>query len=177
MPLSQQEKCMNYTVCDQVCILDVELLTLCLRPLYLPREFTNIIRCSGCVPPKANCKSTADVIAGSVSRLQSIHPHALVIRVGDFNLCTLDGVLPSFQQIVTCPTKQSTCAIAQWMTHTPRNVSLPWGGQITTSYITCPSTVKTQKCSTCQKAGHGMDYRCSRTAEKLLCLHRLACPL
>ena len=86
--------------------------------------------------------STADVIAGSVSRLQSIHPGARVIIVGDFNLCTLDGVLSSFQQIVTCPTKQSTCAIVQWMKHTPRNVSLPWGGQIKTSYISCPSTVK-----------------------------------
>ena len=67
--------CTNYTVCDQVCTPDVKVLTLSLRPFYLPREFTNIIMCSGYVPPKAKCNSAADVIAGSVSRLQSLTQH------------------------------------------------------------------------------------------------------
>ena len=63
--------------------------------------------CSGYVPSKANYKSAANVIAGSVSRLQTKHPDAPVITVGDFNTCTLNGVLPSFQQHVTCPTRHN----------------------------------------------------------------------
>ena len=39
-----------------------------------------------------------------MSRFQYKHPDAPVIIVGDFISCTLDGVLPSFQQHVTCPT-------------------------------------------------------------------------
>ena len=37
-----KEWCIDYTVCDQVCTPDVKLLTLSLRPFYLPREYTNV---------------------------------------------------------------------------------------------------------------------------------------
>ena len=69
-----KEWSIDYTVCDQVCTPYVELLTLSLRPFYLPREFTNIIMCSRYVLPKANCKSAADVIAESVSRSSQNNP-------------------------------------------------------------------------------------------------------
>ena len=65
----------------------------------------NIFMCCGYVPPKANCKSASTITTGLVSRHQS--KYAPVIIVGNFNSCTLDGVLPSYQKNVTGPTRHN----------------------------------------------------------------------
>ena len=98
--------CMNTKVHDRVCIPDIDLLSVTLRPFYLPREFTNIIVCSVYIHPAANATVAADTIAESVERLQTKYPNAPVLIMGDFNHCRLDRALPSLYQHVTCVTRE-----------------------------------------------------------------------
>ena len=99
--------CRNYTVRETVCIADVELLCLSLRPHYLPREFGNILICAVYVPPSGNAARAAIRIADCVHQQLLRTPGAPIVILGDFNHCKLELSLPGFEQYVTCNTRNN----------------------------------------------------------------------
>jgi hypothetical protein len=96
--------CSNVTVKEAFCHEDVELLSVALRPFYLPREFNQLFITVVYIHPKANVKTAADTVAGVMHRLAFQSPDAPSFIVGDFNKCRLNKVLPTFKQYVTCTT-------------------------------------------------------------------------
>lgn len=100
-----QKWCKNVTVRRQVCLPDIELLSVSLRPFYLPREFPQINVTVVYIHPKANPKNATDTISNVIHSLQSLSPEAPNIVLGDFNRCDLKKTLSSFYQYVNCPTR------------------------------------------------------------------------
>lgn len=96
--------CTNITVRERLCAPDVELLSVSLRPIYLPREFPQIFVTVVYIHPKADTKIAAETIFRVVQNLQSISPGAPNGILEDFNHCTLKGSLRNIYQYVTCPT-------------------------------------------------------------------------
>ncbi|KAL3984483.1 hypothetical protein ACER0C_016108 [Sarotherodon galilaeus] len=58
-------------------------------------------------PPSANADAACDSLHSVVSRLQTQSPRALLVISGDFNHASLDSTLPTFNQYVTCPTRDN----------------------------------------------------------------------
>ena len=58
------------------------------------------------IPPHADSREAASEIASEISTLESDHPDAVKIITGDFNSCTLYGVLPNYTQYVSCHTRE-----------------------------------------------------------------------
>lgn len=58
--------CTNYAVKDKVCSPNVELLSLSLRPFYLPRYYGKIFVCVVYIPPSGNAAKAASRIADCV---------------------------------------------------------------------------------------------------------------
>eukprot|EP00745_Piridium_sociabile_P040895 TRINITY_DN7963_c0_g1_i8.p1 TRINITY_DN7963_c0_g1~~TRINITY_DN7963_c0_g1_i8.p1 ORF type:complete len:536 (+),score=69.46 TRINITY_DN7963_c0_g1_i8:209-1816(+) len=97
----------NVCVKKRVCTHELELISVSLRPRYLPREFGRIF-VTVVYAPVFNQSSAAragQTIAAVVRDLQLISADAPCFIVGDFNHCNLRKVLPSFKQYVTCPTR------------------------------------------------------------------------
>lgn len=82
--------CRQHTLWKTVCNPDVELMCLSLRPLYLPREFGNIILCTVYVPPSGNATSAAAQITDCVHQQLLRTPEAPIFILGDFNHCKLE---------------------------------------------------------------------------------------
>jgi hypothetical protein len=97
--------CKDYIVRDRVCNEDIELLSLSLRPFYLPREFGHIFLTLAYIHPKANYNKAADIIKEHVSSLENLSPDAPKLILGDFNGCAIKKELPHYYQYVTCPTR------------------------------------------------------------------------
>jgi len=83
------------------------MLTLSLRPYYLPREFPTVVVSCVYVAPSANIKVAAELVAEDANAMLAKYPGAPVFVLGDFNTCRLDCVLPSFQQYVNIPTRRA----------------------------------------------------------------------
>ena len=62
--------------------LDIELLTVGMRPYYLPREFTSAIIISVYVPPSADAAVACVVIHSAVAQIQTQHPDAFIVITG-----------------------------------------------------------------------------------------------
>lgn len=99
--------CSNFTLRERICHPDIELLSVSLRPYYLPREFPQIFVTVAYIHPKADAKSAADIVFKTISKLQSISPAAPNFILGDFNHCNLKKTLNSFYQYVKCPTRRN----------------------------------------------------------------------
>lgn len=97
--------CKNFTLRESYCSEDIELLSLSLRPFYLPSEFGQLFITIVYIHPRTNFQAAGDVIYDVVSRLENIAPDALKFVLGDFNVCSLVHVLPHFYQYITCPTR------------------------------------------------------------------------
>lgn len=97
----------HITVKNIICCPDVELLSVSLRPYYLPREFTNVIVMATYINPRATAETACDVIHSNVAKLQAQYPDAFIAISGDFNHVTLDSALPCFYQYVNCNTRQN----------------------------------------------------------------------
>eukprot|EP00745_Piridium_sociabile_P022796 TRINITY_DN35541_c0_g1_i7.p1 TRINITY_DN35541_c0_g1~~TRINITY_DN35541_c0_g1_i7.p1 ORF type:complete len:265 (+),score=37.09 TRINITY_DN35541_c0_g1_i7:293-1087(+) len=102
--LVNDRMCRNVTVKKKLCSDDVELLSLALRPFYLPREFNQIFVTVVYIHPRTDTKIAANTIADVMHGLSSSSPDSPSFIVGDFNKCRLEGVLPNYQQYVSCPT-------------------------------------------------------------------------
>ena len=94
--------CSNVTVKEQHCCADVELLTVALRPFYLPREFRQIFVTVVYIHPKADVRVAAGVIRRAVQKQETQCPESVRLIAGDFNHCRLNKALPNYRQYVTC---------------------------------------------------------------------------
>lgn len=90
---------------ESLCTKDMELLTVSLRPHYLPWEFPQVFVTVVYIHPNANESDAAETLSNVTHRLQSLSPDAPNIILGDFNNCTLSKSLRNFYQYVTCPTR------------------------------------------------------------------------
>ncbi len=99
--------CNNIKVHHKSCTADLEILTVSLRPYYLPREFPVVVVSCVYVAPSANINTAAELIAGDANDKLARYPGAPLFILGDFNNCKLDCVLPSFQQYVDIPTRRA----------------------------------------------------------------------
>lgn len=98
--------CSTSVVRETLCTPDIELLSVSLRPFYLPREFPQIFITLVYIHPKPNATNATWAIADTVHRLQNIAPSFIM---GDFNHCKLGKSLANFHQYVTCPTRNMRC--------------------------------------------------------------------
>ena len=97
----------NVTVRKQLNTPDLDLLSVSLRPRYLPREFGQLFVMVIYTPPQSNPARAASQIADVVRELQMISPDAPNFIAGDFNSCDLCTCLPTFHQYVTVPTRKN----------------------------------------------------------------------
>ena len=96
--------CSNVTVKETFCHEDIELLSLALRPFYLPREFPQIFITVVYIHPRANYKSAANILSNVYHKLASQSPETPSFLLGDFNQCKLNSALPGLKQYVDVKT-------------------------------------------------------------------------
>ena len=101
----RQSWCSNVKPLKSLCSPDIEYLTLLLRPIYLPREFSAIILSVVYIHPRANEEAALKELYGTINDLESKYPDGCSILVGDFNSANLKKVLPKYFQHVTCSTR------------------------------------------------------------------------
>ena len=100
-----QKWCNNWDVKEVVCLPDIELITVGLRPFYLPREFPQIFITVVYIHPRADVEIASELLAAKVNHYASLSPDAPTFIMGDFNQCHLNGVLPTFEQYIDIPTR------------------------------------------------------------------------
>ena len=98
----------NVTVKQRMCTPELELISVSLRPRYLPREFGRIFVTVVCaaVYDSTSAAPAGKAIAAAVRDLQLFSADAPCFVVGDFHHCDLRKALPSFRQFVICPTRE-----------------------------------------------------------------------
>lgn len=99
--------CKTVIVRETLCTKDIELLSVSLRPFYLPREFTQLFITVVYVHPKANADVATQAMLKTVQRLQGLAPDAPHFIMGDFNNCKPSKSLCNFYQYVTCPARHA----------------------------------------------------------------------
>ena len=116
----------NVTIKQRMSTPELELISVSLRPRYLPREFGRIFVTVvfAAVYDSTSAARAGKAIASAVRDLQLISADAPCFVVGDFNHCDLRKALPSFRQFVTCPTREKNttdlcygnvpCPFRQW---------------------------------------------------------------
>ena len=85
---------------------DLELLTLSIRPFYLPREFSNINITNVYINPNANPENVNALLNDILQKLISNKPNSVNIILGDFNHVKLQHPPISFTQYVDCATRK-----------------------------------------------------------------------
>lgn len=63
------------------------------RPIYLPRDPKAAIFVAAYVTLSADVKDAMDELCSGISELQTIHPCAFYLMMGDFNKASLKSVL------------------------------------------------------------------------------------
>uniref|UniRef100_A0A3Q2PJT5 Bardet-Biedl syndrome 1 n=1 Tax=Fundulus heteroclitus TaxID=8078 RepID=A0A3Q2PJT5_FUNHE len=63
-------------------------------------------------------------------KLQTQHPNALIITSGDFNHVTMNKVLPTFKQYVSCPTREERTLDLMYDNIKDAYISSPLSGQV-----------------------------------------------
>lgn len=95
----------HVTVGERIYTPDTELLTVGLRPYYLPREFSHVVTVVVYIPPSAVAARACDVIHFTVEELQTKHPRAFIVINGDFIHVSISKTLTNFTQYVDCKTR------------------------------------------------------------------------
>ncbi len=103
--------CNTVGIREKILTPDIELLTVSLRPFYLPWDFQQLFFTLVYIHPRANTSAAAQLIADITHRLDLICPEALKFILGDFNCCTLSKTLRMYEQYVTCTTTQKNTVI------------------------------------------------------------------
>ena len=97
--------CNTVTVRDRICTPDIELLSISLRPFYIPREFSQLFFTLVYVQPRANVSRAAEHMSNNLQKLESLAPDAPKFILGDFNHCDLSKSTKNIHQYVSCPTR------------------------------------------------------------------------
>lgn len=82
----------HVTVGERICTRDIELLTVGLRPYYLPREFSHVVAVVVYIPPSAVVARACDIIHSTVAELQTKHPRAFIEINRDFNHVSISKI-------------------------------------------------------------------------------------
>lgn len=98
--------CRQVVVRESLCTPDIELLSVSLRPFYLPREFPQLFFTVVYIHPLANSAKVSDVLYQLSQRLDSLSPDAPKFILGDFNNCSLKNCLRTYYQYVNCCTRK-----------------------------------------------------------------------
>ena len=97
--------CNDWTIKEKYCTPNIEFMTVGLRPFYLPREFNQLFVMVVYIHPGADVREASQIVADRIHRFESASPDSPKLIVGDFNQCTLENVLPTYEQYVTQPTR------------------------------------------------------------------------
>lgn len=85
------------------CTPALELLTIKVKPFYLPREFSSVILTVVYIPPQAAKTQALGELYEIINGLENTHPDAAFIVLGDFNRANMIGT--KFYQHISLPTK------------------------------------------------------------------------
>lgn len=99
-----QRYCNTVVIREKISTTDVELLSISLRPFYLPCEFQQLFYTLVYIHPRADASAAAQLISGITHKLDSICPEAPKFFLGDFNHCNLKKTLRTYEQYVTYST-------------------------------------------------------------------------
>ncbi|KAK0141283.1 hypothetical protein N1851_021726 [Merluccius polli] len=97
------------TVRNRLCTKDIEILAVNLRPYYLPREINQVCIFIVYIAPSADTEEAGKIIHDLVAQTEAKSPDAAKFILGDFNLCSLNELLPTYHQYVSCPTRDEAC--------------------------------------------------------------------
>lgn len=103
--------CKTIHVRERICTPDIELLSISLRPFYLPREFPQLFFTLIYIHPRANATAAIQVITDLSYRLDSICSDAPKFFLGDLNHVRLDRPLRSYEQYLSSPTTQKNTTL------------------------------------------------------------------
>ena len=87
------------------CSPNLEILTVSMRPYYLPREFNQVIYCTVYIPDRSVAKAGAEELCQAIHDIERTAPNAVIIINGDFNHATLKKSSVHYYQHVTFPTR------------------------------------------------------------------------
>ena len=113
---------------EKICTPDLELLSISIRPFYLPREFPQLFFTLVYIHPRANVASANQLIVEVTNRLDALSPDAPKFILGDFNHCQVQKTLKTYEQYVTCATTKKNSTIDLCYGSVPgafRSLSMP----------------------------------------------------
>ncbi|KAF7654597.1 hypothetical protein LDENG_00067410 [Lucifuga dentata] len=84
--------CNTVVVREKICTPDLELLSISLRPFYLPREFPQLFFTLVYIHSRANVTSATQLIVDMTNRLDALFPEAPKFILGDFNHCQVQYI-------------------------------------------------------------------------------------
>ena len=87
------------------CDTNIELLTIAIRPYYLPREFSCIYVTIVYIPPDGDVKAAESKLVETVHDLENNNPDTVILITGDFNECKFDKCIPTYKQYISFPTR------------------------------------------------------------------------
>ena len=93
--------CKTVIVREQLCTLDIELLSVSLRPLYLLREFPQLLGTVLYISPRANVDRAAQHISEVTWRFVY---RCTQVHIGLTQSVKFENCLSTFHQYITCPT-------------------------------------------------------------------------
>ena len=100
----------QYTIREQVCTKDFEIITVSFRPFYLPREFGQITLILAYLPGP-NFEACGERLAESYHAAIARSADQPVFILGDFNKCELSNFVPGLHQYVTIPTTKKNTTL------------------------------------------------------------------
>lgn len=86
--------CKQYIIRHTISSPNLELLSVSLRPTYLPREFGQLFVCLVYIPPDTNYKAAAETIHQHIQDLETASPDTPKLILGYFNGCSMATALP-----------------------------------------------------------------------------------
>ena len=103
----KQSWCSNVKIISSICSPHIEILSVSLRPFYLPREFSNINMTIIYAPPDAKAEIVKNEVTNILFDTTSKSPDAISLMCGDLN--NFDITAANHYQIIDKPTRGDNC--------------------------------------------------------------------
>ena len=97
----------NITIKHKAVSPNLEIMTLGLRPYYLPREFSHVVLTVVYIRDRSVANQAREELTSHILDLETDAPDSLKIITGDFNHCSIKKTLPKFYQHITCETREN----------------------------------------------------------------------
>ena len=95
----------NAVIKRHACSPNMKILTVSLRPYYLPREFSHVVCSTIYIPNRSVAKQGTDELCSAIHDIERANLDAMVIIYGDFNHASLKKSSVQYHQYVDCPTR------------------------------------------------------------------------